>query len=210
MGLAAGPARATGRGGHASAQSPAAEGRGEQRHSRPQHAYGACEQVPAGPREGARQGVAVKVDGGPADDPSVAVPPAAPAPAAVSACPRCGAAARRGAPWCTQCFLDLRPEPAAPPAPPDPQAAPPAPAATAEGPTWPCTGCGTANPLAQDTCSGCELAFLADLHQADAPSAVLPLVGDLLRLGRGQRVAAALALVVVLVGLAGLLALLLS
>jgi len=37
-------------------------------------------------------------------------------------CPGCGAALRPSAPWCTQCFLDLRvPEPAAPaPAVPDP------------------------------------------------------------------------------------------
>ena len=43
----------------------------------------------------------------------------------LSACPRCGAGVRADAPWCTQCFLNLRtPEPA-PPAPAPAVPAPP-------------------------------------------------------------------------------------
>lgn len=46
----------------------------------------------------------------------------------LSACPRCGAGVRADAPWCTQCFLNLRTPSPAPPAPaPAPVAVDPAP-----------------------------------------------------------------------------------
>src|SRR4051794_29290959 len=95
---------------------------------------------------------------------------------AVDRCPKCGAAVRFGDPWCTLCYADLRPP--APPVveppagvEPTPVAEPPpyipapvvgtdpltAPleafASPVTGPSWPCTACGTVNPLADDVCS---------------------------------------------------------
>jgi len=117
-----------------------------------------------------------------------------------SVCPSCGAAVRPDSPWCTLCYADLRaapepePEPVAQPiaeaAPVLPAPAPPlvpaaAPTAT---PTWPCSSCGTPNPFDRDTCVKCGTGFLAAAHDS-GPLLELPVVGDITRLGRGQRLA---------------------
>jgi hypothetical protein len=121
-------------------------------------------------------------------------------------CPRCGAAVKPGDPWCTLCYADLRP-PAAPVDPPAAVAAAPTydplsdplPAAPVAGPTWPCSACGTVNPIERDTCAGCGLPFLSGLREQEAPLLELPVVGDITRLGRGQRFALAGGVVLVFV-----------
>ena len=120
-----------------------------------------------------------------------------------SVCPSCGAAVRPDSPWCTLCYADLRaapepepvPEPESPPmiASPAPTSEPPAaaeaaPAAPAAEPTWPCSSCGTPNPFDRDTCVKCGTGFLAAAHDS-GPLLELPVVGDITRLGRGQRLA---------------------
>ena len=154
----------------------------------------------------------------------------------MSACPSCGAALRPGSPWCTLCYTDLRPppppEPAAEP-PPLPSAVPRTatygaaasdpltaplvellPEQPAQAPsdtvTWPCTDCGTPNPLVASSCATCGSGFLAAVAGQGKPSLVLPVIGDLGRLSRGQRMGAAFgAVAAVLVPLA-LLTLLLT
>lgn len=120
-------------------------------------------------------------------------------------CPKCGAAVKAGDPWCTLCYADLRPPapPTAAPQPPAPAYAEPlapqvgrpdpltAPLAALEGPTWPCTTCGTVNPLSHSTCEGCGSPFLSGLRAQEGPLLELPVVGDITRLGRGQRFALA-------------------
>lgn len=147
-------------------------------------------------------------------------------PAAVLAhCPHCRGAVRPGAPWCTQCWTDLRPppspEPVAVPAEPSPTETPtetstaaspgPAPAA-ADGvrqpgavalavdrpaPSWPCAACGADNRFELAECGGCGAPFLAQLRADGVPVVVLPVVGDVMRLNKAQRY-----------GLAGVVALL--
>ena len=153
-----------------------------------------------------------------------------------TACPSCGAALRPDAPWCTLCYADLRPAP--PPEPlPDPEPVPTAVPATAsyrapaadpltqplvdllpergtanpsDEVTWPCADCGTRNPLSASVCTGCGAGFLAAVAEQGRPSLVLPVIGDLSRLSRGQRLGAAFgAVAAVLVPLA-LLTLLLT
>ncbi len=127
------------------------------------------------------------------------------------ACPRCGALTRPGAPWCTQCFLDLRPAAiAVPPAPvPEPAPAPyvaaPLPSGEPVPPAlgWPCSGCGTRNALDDPVCGACGLAFMSGLT-GDVPALVLPGVGDLSRLRRSQLYGlAVLAVVLVMLLTAG-------
>jgi hypothetical protein len=63
---------------------------------------------------------------------------------------------------------------------------------------WPCTSCGARNPLSMTICSVCGSAFLAAAQTQ--VSLVVPGVGDLQHLSRGQRIAVAggvLALVLV-------------
>lgn len=134
-------------------------------------------------------------------------------------CPTCGATTRDGDPWCTLCYTDLRPPQVAAPAPaergplpPDPLTAPLA-AVTGEpeaaaGPSWPCSACGTVNPMALDTCAGCGQHFLAELRGQQSPRLELPMVGDIMRLGRGQRFALAGAVVLAFVVLTLVLGLL--
>lgn len=132
------------------------------------------------------------------------------------ACPRCAASARADAPWCTQCWLDLRPAAPVAVAAPAPVPAPapaetPATADTAAGPYappagWPCATCGATNPLAAAACTACGADFLAQLRADEPPLLVLPGVGDLTRLGRGARTGGALALLVVVLALLVLLA----
>lgn len=113
---------------------------------------------------------------------------------APSACPACGAALRPDAPWCTLCYADLRPKPEPEPLPEPPPAQHPGiptqPPHEGPGPTWPCTVCGTANPIARDSCIGCGSGFLAGAR-SEAPLLDLPVVGDLTKLSRVQRVALA-------------------
>ena len=71
-----------------------------------------------------------------------------------------------------------------------PQPAAPAAAAPEGGRGWPCTTCGQDNPLQANVCTACGLPFLAGLDVA-VPRLALPVVGDLNRLSRGQRVVTA-------------------
>ena len=128
---------------------------------------------------------------------------------------------RPDAPWCTQCFFDLRaPEPApepvrhsapvtAPPtaaygAPaPDPLTAPLAvltgeqtvPGQVgAEEPerTWPCSSCQTENGYDLDECSACGTGFLDGIHEGDV-SLVIPGVGDIAQMTRNKAMGLAFA-----------------
>lgn len=150
--------------------------------------------------------------------------PTPPDAAATPRCPSCGALVRADAPWCTQCFFDLRPAPPAPePAPlppprvpvaptfPDPLSGPlePQPAAP-EVRGWPCASCGTTNPFAATACTSCGTGFLSGVRESEAPLLVLPGVGDLTRMGRGQRLALAGAAVIAFLVVTLLLGLLLS
>jgi hypothetical protein len=127
-------------------------------------------------------------------------------------CPACSAAVTAGAPWCTLCYADLRVPVASVPAPaeaaqaaeaaadpvalvPDPvalvpdaildapvQQAPPVARQKIDG--WPCLGCGSVVPLADDACSNCGQPFLP----AEAgPSLRVPGVGDVAKLEKPQR-----------------------
>jgi hypothetical protein len=71
---------------------------------------------------------------------------------------------------------------------PDPLTAP---LAALDGPTWPCATCGATNPIDRDTCVGCGSPFLSALRDTEGPLLELPVVGDITRLGRGQRFALA-------------------
>ena len=148
-------------------------------------------------------------------------------------CPKCGAAVRVGDPWGTLCYADLRPPAPAPE--PEPAAAepvvpavahplmpesgpgvPPGPdpltgplegaAAPVEGPSWPCSSCGAVNPMASDVCAVCGQHFLAGVRD-ESPLLELPVVGDITRLGRGQRIAVAFGVVLAVVVLTMLLGL---
>ena len=150
----------------------------------------------------------------------------------IDRCPQCSGAVRPGAPWCTQCWTDLRPPAPAEPE-PAPDVVPPARHArpgqpTAEAPletlaaetlvaerptveddaaqvTWPCSRCGASTPIELTVCAGCGAGFLDDLRGADGPKLVLPVVGDVNALGKGQRYALAGGVVVVLLLLVALL-----
>jgi hypothetical protein len=73
---------------------------------------------------------------------------------------------------------------------------------------WPCSGCGTVNGVELDACAACGTGFLAGLKRDEPPLLVLPGVGDLTRLSRGQRLGLALGVVLLFVLLVGLLGLL--
>lgn len=72
--------------------------------------------------------------------------------------------------------------------------------ATAE-PTWPCVTCGAGNLLTASVCAACGAGFLAGLREAEGPLLELPVVGDLTRLPRAQRLGLALAIVLVVLAL---------
>ncbi len=82
--------------------------------------------------------------------------------------------------------------------------------ATADVATWPCATCGAANGLDRSACDGCGAGFLAGLRSADEPLLVLPVVGDLGALSRGQRLALAAGVVLAVVLVTALLGFLLS
>lgn len=133
-----------------------------------------------------------------------------------SRCPHCRAGVRPGAPWCTLCHADLRPAPPAVPEPTpaavDPLTAPAAalglPPRPGSEPTWPCSTCGAANPIAANACASCGAGFLAGLRETEGPLLELPGVGDLTRMGRGQRLGLAFGVVLAFVALTALLSLL--
>jgi hypothetical protein len=146
-------------------------------------------------------------------------------------CPKCGAAVRVGDPWCTLCYADLRPPAPAPPEPvapdpvlptplmpepgpvlevpsgPDPLTAPleNVGASRVAGPSWPCSACGTVNPMASDVCSACGRHFLAGVRENEQPLLELPVVGDITRLNRGHRLAIGFGVVLAVVLLTMLL-----
>ena len=76
-------------------------------------------------------------------------------------------------------------------------------------PTWPCTTCGAANPLAASACTACGAGFLAGLR-ATEPLLELPGVGDLTAMSRAQRLGIAFGAVVAFIVLVTLLSLLLG
>jgi hypothetical protein len=96
-------------------------------------------------------------------------------------CPTCGALVSEDAEWCGQCFTSLR-EP-----PPAPQPAAPAPAAPAapfesapvsatsgdvepagrQAAFWPCSVCGTRNPIAFEVCETCGTPFATVMRGVD-------------------------------------------
>ena len=92
----------------------------------------------------------------------------------------------------TQPLVDFLPRAGAP----LPATEPTEPAAA--GTVWPCTACQAPNPLAEPVCSVCGQPFLAAIRTGGKPLLVLPLVGDVGALGRGQRIGLALGLVVAL------------
>ena len=144
--------------------------------------------------------------------PDARTPAPATAGPSLTHCPHCRGAVRPGAPWCTQCWTDLRPapEPAAAPS-PAPAAEPAAPVAeprrrsTTGG--WPCSACGHENPVELDACAACGTGFLAAVRSSAEPLLVLPGIGDVGKLSRGQRIGAGavfallVALVVLLIGI---------
>lgn len=128
-----------------------------------------------------------------------------PVPAAAARCPHCAGAVRPTAPWCTQCWADLRPAPV-----PAPQ---PATSSPTSSPTrglggWPCGGCGHVNAVELDVCSACGSGFLVGLRTDEPPLLVLPGLGDVTRLSRAQRIGTACGAVLVVLVLVALLSLL--
>lgn len=132
-------------------------------------------------------------------------------------CPACNAAVTAGAGWCTLCYTVLRvPEtvpaaaaayvaspvaPAAATLPPDPILDAPVSQASAvarrpsEG--WPCLGCGALVPLADDACTQCGRPFLPS---DTMPALALPVVGDLGRMERPQRIVTLVVLAILVTG----------
>lgn len=130
-------------------------------------------------------------------------------PAAEMRCGGCAAALRPGAPWCTLCYADLRPaEPASEPA--IETATQPAPLARQRSTRWPCTACGAENPFSVSACAACGAGFLAGLRESEGPLLELPGVGDLSRLSRGQRLALAAGVALVISTLTAILSLISS
>ena len=76
--------------------------------------------------------------------------------------------------------------------------------------SWPCSACGHVNAISAGVCGACGSAFLSGVRQAEGPLLALPVVGDLTRLQRSQRLGVAFVVMLVLVGLTALLMLLLS
>jgi hypothetical protein len=76
--------------------------------------------------------------------------------------------------------------------------------------SWPCSACGHDNPLNAGVCGACGSAFLSGVRKSEGPLLALPVVGDITRLTRGQRLGLAFAVMLALVVIAGLLMLLVS
>jgi hypothetical protein len=97
--------------------------------------------------------------------------------------------------------------------------APPVPSDPADGPAgvppakrglggWPCSNCGAVNGVELDACAACGSGFLSGLKRDEPPLLVLPGVGDLARLSRGQRLGLAMGVVLLFVLLVAVLGLL--
>ena len=72
-----------------------------------------------------------------------------------------------------------------------------APVARVQPVGWPCLGCGATVPMADDACPGCGRPFLP----SDAmPSIALPVVGDISRLDRAQRIVVTIVAALLAVG----------
>lgn len=61
--------------------------------------------------------------------------------------------------------------------------------------SWPCTTCGTDNPLVAPVCSACGAGFLAQLRDKEPPLLELPVVGDISKLSRMQGISLAAAVI---------------
>ncbi|MCW2543383.1 MAG: hypothetical protein JWM40_935 [Frankiales bacterium] len=121
----------------------------------------------------------------------------------------------------TQPLIDFLPSSVLPPAPRAPESplSPLSPLTTPSplddpvpdvGPTWPCSACGTSNPIAAAKCGACGAAFLATVALESRAALVLPVVGDLTRMSRSQRLLVAMTLVVALVLFVAVITLLLA
>lgn len=129
-------------------------------------------------------------------------------------CPACGASVAPRAPWCTLCYVDLRPAPApepavaesadvpqpvsvgargedlavvTPPPPPDPHLDAPISKASdirLSAPGWPCRHCSTLVPMSEDNCPKCHTTFLIP---EDFVEVTLPGVGNVRRLDTKMR-----------------------
>lgn len=76
--------------------------------------------------------------------------------------------------------------------------------------TWPCVQCGAANPMTLMACTDCGIDFLAAERSGNTPMLVLPIVGDIGQLSRGQRIGLAFAAVGVVLAPLALITLLLT
>ena len=108
-------------------------------------------------------------------------------------CPACAAAVRPDAPWCTQCWLDLR-TPAPAPVPVD------VPVDGTEPAGWPCS-CGARNPVEDDACAACWAGLFTVLRSGSGAVLAVPVLGDVAGLSNLQLALAAGALLPVLVAL---------
>jgi ribosomal protein L40E len=75
----------------------------------------------------------------------------------------------------------------------------------APAPTWPCPRCGARVSMELDSCDSCGAGFLAETSSTSV-SMKLPVVGDLNRLSKGQRLVVAIGFAVVMMVLFVLLA----
>jgi hypothetical protein len=73
-----------------------------------------------------------------------------------------------------------------------------APIARVQPAGWPCLGCGSIVPMDDDTCTGCGRPFLAS---DSALSLALPVVGDISRMDRGQRIVVTIVAALLVMGL---------
>jgi len=97
-------------------------------------------------------------------------------------CPACGALVATDARWCGQCFGTLDdPEPGSEPddrrEPDDRSAGATVPASATPGSGqafWPCTVCGTRNPIAADVCATCGTPFAAVMRTDERPVSLDP------------------------------------
>jgi hypothetical protein len=110
---------------------------------------------------------------------------------------------RPAAPWCLLCHSDLRPAavPVAIAVPAAGTAANPTGSEESPGrtpPVWPCGVCAADNAIDAAVCASCGAGFLAALRGDGHRVLILPLVGDITRLGRTSRL-----LLAVVVGLIG-------
>ncbi len=76
--------------------------------------------------------------------------------------------------------------------------------------TWPCVQCDAANPMTVMACTDCGSAFLGAERSVNIPLLVLPVVGDIGKLSRGQRIGLALAAVSLVLAPLALITLLLT